>query len=227
MPDYVAPTIVLSTAAKIGSSAFGLRSDATIAAFDATVPVTQAPSDAAAVGSAAFAARRDHKHGMPRFWTVQAFDTSEYSTSSASSADLVTISGINIPATSPLRIQYRFRTSLPGAQRTVYYGLKLNSTTVSDVGLAVTVEPSFSTGAGGVVDILLLPRITNHTYGGSIRANGEQRATGAAPVSINNFVLTDTAEFPTVAITSLAIRGFVSVASAITSYVSNIIVLAL
>ena len=35
------------------------------ALFDATVPVTQAHSDAAAVGSALVAARRDHKHAMP------------------------------------------------------------------------------------------------------------------------------------------------------------------
>lgn len=41
-----------------------MRSDATIAAFDATSPSTQAFGDAAAVGAAAFAARRDHKHAM-------------------------------------------------------------------------------------------------------------------------------------------------------------------
>ncbi|KKL99414.1 hypothetical protein LCGC14_1814650 [marine sediment metagenome] len=35
------------------------------ALFDATNPVTQAHSDAAATGSATKAARRDHKHGMP------------------------------------------------------------------------------------------------------------------------------------------------------------------
>ena len=34
-------------------------------AFDTTVPVTQASADAAAVGVAAAAARRDHRHGMP------------------------------------------------------------------------------------------------------------------------------------------------------------------
>ncbi len=41
-----------------------IRSDSTIAAFDATNPTTQAFGDAAAVGTAAFAARRDHKHAM-------------------------------------------------------------------------------------------------------------------------------------------------------------------
>lgn len=36
-----------------------------IIAFDTTVPVTQASADVAATGSAASAARRDHRHGMP------------------------------------------------------------------------------------------------------------------------------------------------------------------
>lgn len=59
------PTIVLGTAASAGSTDEVIRRDATIVAFDATVPVTQAFGDTAATGSAAFAARRDHKHGMP------------------------------------------------------------------------------------------------------------------------------------------------------------------
>jgi len=49
-----------------------MRSNDTIAAFDATAPVTQAFGDAAAVGAIAFAARRDHKHGMPALPTPPA-----------------------------------------------------------------------------------------------------------------------------------------------------------
>jgi hypothetical protein len=63
--SYATPAIVLGSSAAAGAAATVIRSDATIAAFDATVPVTQAFSDAAATGSAAFAARRDHVHGMP------------------------------------------------------------------------------------------------------------------------------------------------------------------
>jgi hypothetical protein len=61
----VAPPIVLGAAAAEGAAATFVRSDATIAAFDATVPVVQAYADAAATGAAAVAARRDHRHGMP------------------------------------------------------------------------------------------------------------------------------------------------------------------
>lgn len=59
------PAIVLGSAAAAGSTLTPIRSDATIAAFDATNPSTQAFGDAAVVGTAAFAARRDHKHAMP------------------------------------------------------------------------------------------------------------------------------------------------------------------
>lgn len=59
------PAIVLGTAAAAGVSPNFLRRDDTIVAFDATVPVTQAFSDAAAAGTAVVTARRDHKHGMP------------------------------------------------------------------------------------------------------------------------------------------------------------------
>lgn len=62
---FATPVITLGTAAASGSALTTVRSDSTIVAFDATVPVAQAFGDAAATGSAAVAARRDHKHAMP------------------------------------------------------------------------------------------------------------------------------------------------------------------
>jgi hypothetical protein len=62
---FATPAIVLGTAAAAGAATTTIRSDSTIVAFDATVPVTQAFGDAAATGSVAKAARRDHVHGMP------------------------------------------------------------------------------------------------------------------------------------------------------------------
>ena len=59
------PAVTLGTAAAAGSSGAFINTDATLPIFDATAPVTQAFSDAAAVGSAGVAARRDHRHGMP------------------------------------------------------------------------------------------------------------------------------------------------------------------
>ena len=65
LTGFATPAIVLGTAAAPGSATTAVRSDATIVAFDATVPVTQALGDSAATGSATVAPRRDHKHGMP------------------------------------------------------------------------------------------------------------------------------------------------------------------
>ena len=62
---FATPAFVYGTANAAGAAATPVRSDATLAVFDTTVPVTQASADAAATGSAAFAARRDHRHGMP------------------------------------------------------------------------------------------------------------------------------------------------------------------
>jgi len=59
------PALTLGTTNTVGSNVTLVATDATIAAFDATAPVTQAFGDAAAVGTAGTAARRDHKHGMP------------------------------------------------------------------------------------------------------------------------------------------------------------------
>lgn len=61
---YAAPGLTLSTSNTAGAASTLIRSDATIAAFDITAPSTQALGDAAAVGSAAVAARRDHKHAL-------------------------------------------------------------------------------------------------------------------------------------------------------------------
>lgn len=59
------PALTFGTSAAAGSSGTFINSDATLPIFDATVPSTQAFSDAAAAGAAGVAARRDHKHGMP------------------------------------------------------------------------------------------------------------------------------------------------------------------
>jgi hypothetical protein len=72
---FATNTLALGTAAGAGAAATLIRSDATIAAFDTTAPTTSAVADAAAVGSAAFAARRDHVHGREGFGAVTAETT--------------------------------------------------------------------------------------------------------------------------------------------------------
>lgn len=66
-PFAPSPEITLDSAPASGSSTLTIRSDATIQAFDTTVPTTQEMGDSPAVGTVPYAARRDHKHGMPAF----------------------------------------------------------------------------------------------------------------------------------------------------------------
>lgn len=59
---FATPAIVLGTAAAAGAATTVIRSDATIVAFDTTLPAAITPGSAGAVGTAAAAARRDHDH---------------------------------------------------------------------------------------------------------------------------------------------------------------------
>src|SRR5213078_1665635 len=65
--SYATPSISLGSAAAAGAATTVIRSDSTIAAFDTTVPTTITSGASAATGSAAFAARRDHVHGIGAF----------------------------------------------------------------------------------------------------------------------------------------------------------------
>lgn len=56
------PAVVLGTAAATGAAATFVATDATIIAFDATNPAATSPGNAAVVGVATVAARRDHVH---------------------------------------------------------------------------------------------------------------------------------------------------------------------
>lgn len=59
------PSLVLTTFNASGGTAYAVPVNASIAVFDTTAPSTQAFGDAATVGTADRAARRDHKHAMP------------------------------------------------------------------------------------------------------------------------------------------------------------------
>lgn len=83
-PFTTLPEIAFDSSAAPGSSVLTIRSDATIKAFDTVVPVTQAIGDSAAVGSAAYAARRDHRHGMPEFATAGIADIAAVGSAGAS-----------------------------------------------------------------------------------------------------------------------------------------------
>jgi hypothetical protein len=68
---FATPAVALGTAAAAGAATTVIRSDATIVAFDATAPTTEAVGGAAATGSAGVAARRDHAHAITNPLTTQ------------------------------------------------------------------------------------------------------------------------------------------------------------
>jgi len=95
-PTFATPNITLASSAAAGSATTVIKSDSTIAAFDTTAPVTQDFGDSASVGSAAFAARRDHKHGMPSTLRNIVFPASCFETRVASGwASFVQTQGTN------------------------------------------------------------------------------------------------------------------------------------
>ncbi len=63
-PTYATPAFTLGVTNVEGSADSFIRSDATLAIFDSTVPTTIQPDDTASTGSATVAARRDHTHAI-------------------------------------------------------------------------------------------------------------------------------------------------------------------
>ena len=103
---FAAPGLTLGTANTAGASGQAVATDATILAFDATVPSTAAFGDAAAVGVATVAARRDHKHGMiatPGGLTAANFIFNEVPTGTPNGV-LATFTIANIPTAGTLTV---------------------------------------------------------------------------------------------------------------------------
>lgn len=95
------PAPVLDTTNAAGNATTYLRTNDQLALFDATAPTTQAFSDAAATGSAAIAARRDHKHAWPALGTTAAAVGTSAGGAAAtpSKSDHVHATGAGTPAT--------------------------------------------------------------------------------------------------------------------------------
>lgn len=62
--SYGTPALTLGTSNAAGAASTGIRTDATILAFDATTPAASPLGGSGSVGAAAVAARRDHVHAV-------------------------------------------------------------------------------------------------------------------------------------------------------------------
>ena len=99
-------------------------------------------------------------------WRLVGSDTTEATMTSATAADMVTITGLTILATAPVMIVISCRKSSNAFQPAI--GLKINATTVVEPVLATTGLAVFSATAetqNGVVAVTLSPRRTNYDRG--------------------------------------------------------------
>ena len=140
-------------------------------------------------------------------WQFVASNTTEQTMTSATAADLVTISGFSIPTTSPVMIVVSFRGGPFGSP--VVIGLKLNSTIVAEAtsGGATGIGTATNDGliSAGVSIVTFGPRSTDYLSGGLAVSAYASSTTG-----ITNYVRAGnplTNFFPNAAITSIAIRG--------------------
>ena len=114
---FAAPGLTLGTVNTAGVSGQAVATDATILAFDATAPSTQAFGDAAVVGVATVAARRDHKHAMmaaPGGLTAANFIFNEVPTGTPNGV-LATFTVANAPTANTLRVMKNGLRQQPGA----------------------------------------------------------------------------------------------------------------
>ena len=141
-------------------------------------------------------------------WQFEASNTTEQTMTSATAADLVTISGFSIPTTSPVMIVVSFRGGPFGSGGQVI-GLKLNSTVVAEATSGGSSGIGVSTNDGavssGVSIVTFGPRSTDYLAGG-LAVSSYASSVGAG----NTFLRQSSAltnAFPNAAITSIAIRG--------------------
>ena len=185
---------------------------------DATTPSTLAFGGSAATGSAIEASRVDHDHGMPAEPAAGAVareggQTTEGTSTSTSPVDLLTVGSLSIAAASPMLLMMNFRKTT-GATASIGFGLKLNSTVISEANQASTrfgATSADSAAYDGFCHALIGGRVTNYpspVNGLSSSASNPARtgaSRGTSPAT--------TAVMPIATITDIVVRSDSSSAS--------------
>lgn len=127
------------------------------------------------------------------------------STTSTSAVDLVTISGLSIPATSGVRIVWQARKQALGAT-SVAFGIKLNSTVVIEAE-DWFISSEVQQAEDGICEFEIAPRATNYLAGMTAEWRFRVSATGAEANQQVIYNGTPAAILPNATITSLAIRA--------------------
>jgi len=146
--DLAAPSFTLGTANAAGTAATAVASDATLLAFDATLPDAITFGQSGAVGSSTVTSRRDHVHAME----------AETPTVAATQAEMEAASSTTVFAT-PGRTQYH-----PGVAKA---WCQFHHTNVVDSSYNIT---SVSNTATGEYTVTLATDMSGATYVGAAMA---------------------------------------------------------
>ena len=137
-------------------------------------------------------------------------NTTEATTTSTTAVDLLSVSGLSIPAAAPIRIEYLGRKS-SGAAAVAKCGLTINATVVGEAVVSASAR-GYSTSAtdqaeSGFAFIEIGPRIASYVCGAHGMQKSAVTASGAYALGSVLDDISGAAVFPTVAITDIVIRG--------------------
>ena len=139
-------------------------------------------------------------------WELVGSDTTERTMTSATAADLATVSGLTIPATTSVWVVVRYGKS--AATHTPALGLKVNSTVVREAiygTSGIRVMGATNEVQSGTLSFLLGPRRTNYDYG--ITGTYHEGGASAAVAGVLPETVLQTAAIPVATITDIIIRG--------------------
>ena len=147
----------------------------------------------------------DRRANAPWAWRLVGSNTTEATMTSATAADMVTITGLSIPATAPVMIIVGARKAANAFTPTL--GLKINATVVLEAIYGTGRLALFGAGIAadsGLVIVFLSPRRTNHDFGLSGTYDfGSTGSSSQGRVPIGQL----TAAIPIATITDVIIRG--------------------
>ncbi len=137
---------------------------------------------------------------------LEGYNTTEATTTSTSAVDLLSITGLSITVSTPIKLFVSGR-STGGAAAAVGLGLKLNATVVGEavaggVG-AIWLSRGDDAVQSGAAQIYIGPRVTNHLRSGAGTYNCFKTTSNEA----NHADIFNTADAPAATITAIIFRG--------------------
>ena len=135
--------------------------------------------------------------------TLVGSDTTERTMTSATAGDLVTITGLSIPATTPFMVVVAVRKSAAAFDPSI--GITINATVVLEAALSAAIDfPATNEAQDGVVTFMFAPRRTGYDHGVQIVKSLRGASAGSAVVETSGAL---TAAVPIATVTDVIIRG--------------------